>query len=349
MPNFDTGHIFLTTMAPIKNGGFVNDGNIRVSYQQQVRIILSMLPTALQSPATVQTGFNSPFARNTRNHLCRFTVIDDVVYNGRPKITPIIGADPLVPTHVDRLGNAYLMFAADIDAVTTDGEALHQKRTKAQQDQARDSYARKLWETMEGELWQIYSNCVGFENVNSADDFAVYLAKCQVETTMPFNDYWLPGEAKLHALPVNLIKNVIKWPLFASIAGLVAWIAKLVLGYFEILPTIAGWLGAIYPGWIFLIGLALTILAVIWAYRLAMSNGEKPMSAAKYGDLPSVLKSLYLQQNFSDFAVDQQGKTPAALHKAFGKFLADHKPEQKMSPTQNPGVISIDAKGGVSK
>ena len=349
MPNFDTGHIFLTTLAPIKNGGFTNKAGIRVSYRQQVRIILSMLPTALQSPATQQMDYNSPFARNTRNHLCRMFVIDDVVYNGRPKVVPVIGDDPLTTTHVDSLGNAYLMFNADIDAVTEDGEALHQTRTPAQQDAARDSYARKLWETMQGELEEIYSNCVGFDGVDTADKFAAYIAKCQVKTTMPFNDYWLPGEAKLHQLPVGRITKMIKWPLYAAIFGLIAFIAKCLLGWLSILPKLEGWLSYICPGWIFIVGLILTIMAVIYAYKLALSNGEKPMSAGKYGDLPSVLKSLYLQQNFADFAVDAQGKTDKQLHTAFGKFLANHKPEQKMSPTQHPGVISIKAKGGIVK
>jgi hypothetical protein len=77
------------------------------------------------------------------------------------------------------------------------------------------------------------------------------------------------------------------------------------------------------------------------------------MSAGRFADLPNVLKSLYLQQNFADFAVAQQGSTDAALHEAFGQFLEDHKPEDKMSPTQSPGVISIkpehQAKTGTSK
>jgi hypothetical protein len=341
VPNFDTGHLFLTTLAPIKNGGYKNSDGVRVSYQQQVRIILSAMPTALQSPATVQMGYNSPFSRNTRNHLCRFMVLDDVIYDGRDKVVPVIGQDPLTPTAVDTLDNAYLMYAADIDAVTKDGEPLPDNLTAAQQDAARDSYARKLWETMEAELRLIYSNCVGFDEVNSADDFAKYLAKCQVETTMPFNDYWLPGDAKFHVLPQQLLLNIIKWPLIVAGLGLVAFLAKSLLGQLNILPRFAAFLAGFNPGWIFIVGLGVGLIAIYGAYKYALSNGEKPMSAGRYADLPNVLKSLYLQQNFADFAVAQQGCTPAELHEAFGQFLADHKPEDKMTPTQCSGVISI--------
>ena len=352
MPNFDTGHLFLTTLAPIKNGGFNNPQGAHVSYQQQVRIILSVISTALQSPATVQVGYNSPFSRNTRNHLCRFMVLGDVIYNGRPKAVPIVG-NPLTPTPVDTLDNAYLMFSADIDAVTEDGDALPDNLTEAQQDAARDSYARKLWETMEPELRQIYSNCVGFDDVNSAADFASYLAKCQVETTMPFNDYWLPGDAKFHQLPEKLLLGIMLGPLLMAGLGLVGFLAKSFLGLFNILPKFAGFLAGFNPGWIFIVGLGIGLITIYGSYKYALRNGEKPMSAGRFADLPNVLKSLYLQQNFADFAVAQQGSTDAALHEAFGQFLEDHKPEDKMSPTQSPGVISIkpehQAKTGTSK
>ena len=39
----------------------------------------------------------------------------------------------------------------------------------------------------------IFGHCVGFEGVATADDFHDYITRCQVETTMPFNDYWADG------------------------------------------------------------------------------------------------------------------------------------------------------------
>lgn len=71
------------------------------------------------------------------------------------------------------------------------------------------------------------------------------------------------------------------------------------------------------------------------------------MPPGDYADLPSVLKSLYLQQHFADFAVESQGKDPASLHADFGAFLARHKPDYKMAPSQRPGVISIAREGAI--
>jgi len=82
-------------------------------------------------------------------------------------------------------------------------------------------------------------------------------------------------------------------------------------------------------------------------FQFVVRNGQKPMPPAKYGDLPSVLKSLYLQQNFADFVVDNQGRSPADLHAAFGTFVETHKPADKMAPSQAPGVISIRAKNAI--
>ena len=67
------------------------------------------------------------------------------------------------------------------------------------------------------------------------------------------------------------------------------------------------------------------------------------MAPGKYDDLPSVLKALYIQQNFSDFMVDRQGASADKLHKDFGAFLKKHKPSDKDGPTQPPGVISSAA------
>ena len=153
--------------------------------------------------ATIAIDVQSPFARNTRNHLCRLVVIDNVVYNGRTATNPIVDKLQQIPKvgrlfgryqalldpqHVDNLATPYLLFATDFDAVTKDGATLPATLSKSEQDQVRDSYLRNLWETAEDEMRAVFENCVGFENVSTANGFAEFMAKRQVETTMPFHE-----------------------------------------------------------------------------------------------------------------------------------------------------------------
>ncbi len=346
MPNFDTGHLFLSTLAPIKTGTTLDNRGVSVSFEQKLRMALAILPTALQSPATEKIGINSPFARNLRTHLCRFMVLDDVIYNGRVGQNPIITAvkdqNPVDPQAVDRLNAPYLMFAADIDAVTEEGAPLPENLSKEEQDAVRDAYARTLWETMEPEIREIYGNCVGFDEVKDADGFADYLRRCQIETTMPFNDYWLKMP-KFHTLPVTGLAALVLVPLAVTLLALAGWLFH--TEYVPVLHWFLNWTS----GWTFLVGLVVTALAVWAAYSYTINNGNKPLSPGQYADLPSVLKSLYLQQNFADFSVDMQGKSDIELHTAFGKFIDTHKPHNKMGPSQIPGVISIRRKKAISK
>lgn len=332
MPDLDTGHIFLTTLAPIKTeptGG-------TTSYEQRARISLAEMPRACQSPATAKIGINSPFSRNKRNHLARMFVLSDVVYNGRTGMNPILGTirriNPTDPKKVDKLNVPYLVFTADIDAIIEDGQPLPINLTTAQQKAVRAAYARTLWNTMGLEIQDIYSNCVGFEHVDTADQFADYLEKCHVETTMPFHDYYLELP-KFHLLPLKpLLAAVLVPAAFAIIALFLR-----IFGWLD-LPLI-GW----STSWTFLIFAALSVGIAIWAIRYAISNGEKPLPPGKYDDLPSVLKALYVQQNFADFVVENQGASAEELHRDFGAFLETHKPSNKQEPTQPPGVISSAA------
>lgn len=331
MPDLDSGHIFLTTMAPIKPGA--PEGNLQISHEQHVQIALAELPTAKQSPATVNAKFNSPFARNTRNHLTRMFVLNDVVYNGRITQNPIValikGDKQIDLRPVDSLKTSYLVFCADVDAVTQDGGKLPTNLSAIEQREVRASYARKLWNTMREELIDLYSNCYGFEKVKSADDFAKYLDRCHVETTMPFHDYYLQLP-KFHDLPL-------KGLIFAVLAPLVLGVISLLLWLFgaQSLPVV-GWSALPTGIWAILLG----FVAAYWAIRFAINNGEKPLAPAKYDDLPSVLKSLYIQQNFSKFFIDQQGMPSDALYSAFGEFVDEHKPQNRQQNTQKPGVIS---------
>ncbi|MCA8878650.1 MAG: hypothetical protein KDA73_01570 [Rhodobacteraceae bacterium] len=329
MPNFDTGHLFLTFLTPIRLGATDDVTGKPVSFEQRLRIILALLPTALQSPATQRIGETSPFARNRQTHLCRFMVLDDVIYNGRnPRDaieTSISGGDPIFPQPVDKLTSSYLLFAADIDAVMDEGDDLPAALTPERQNLVRDAYLRRLWTTMEPELRSIYSNCWGFDEVTDADSFARYMARCQIETTMPFHDYWItPPELK--NLPVNEMIVAVSVPVIITLLGL-----------------IVGWWG----GWGIVGGLVATAAVVYALYRYVLANGQKPLPPERYGSLPSVLKSLYVQQNFADFVVDHQGASPEDLHRAFGEFLAQHRPDNRMAPSQAPGVISSRAAKGL--
>ncbi|PIL17244.1 hypothetical protein P775_24690 [Puniceibacterium antarcticum] len=331
MPDLDTGHFFLTTMAPIKPGA--SAGDPQSSYVQRVRMALASFPTAHQSPATETAQFNSPFSRNTRNHLARMFVLNDVVFNGRITENPIVaqikGVQQTVPQPVDRLKAAYLVFCADVDAIVNTGDPLPTNLTAEAQRHVRAAYARELWGTMSDELFAVYSNCYGFETVETADDFANFLDKCHVETTMPFHDYYLELP-KFHILPYKPLLYGVLAPFVVGIVLFLLWIFGVstvpFLGWPIFLTCICG----------FVLGFVAAFLAIKYAIR----NGEKPLPPAKYDDLPSVLKSLYIQQKFSDFFIQNQGVSAEELHNAFGAFIAEHKPQNRHSKTQRPGVIS---------
>lgn len=331
MPDFDSGHIFLTTLAPVKSG-VVAEGD-GTSHRQRLRTALSQLPTAMQSPATQAAGMNSPFARNRRTHLARMFVLDDVIYNGRVGTNPvwatIRGINPARPQPIDVLNAAYFVFCAEIDAVTEDGAPLPSALSAEEQERVRRAYARELWTTMGPELTDLYGNCEGFDGVATAEGFADYLEKCRVETTMPFHDYYLAAP-EFHRLPEKPLIAAMGVPALVALAALLAW------------------LFGRDTGWLFLVALAVTAAAVWGSARYALANGAKPLPPAEHDDLPSVLKALYVQQTFADFVVDHQGAPDAELHAAFGKYLEDHRPGDTKAPSQAPGVISIRARGGVT-
>ena len=151
MPNFDGGHYFLTTLIPIRPGSSDKNG-ASCSHVQALHRELQRLPTALQSEPAIESGIQSPFARNRRTHFARFVVVRDTIFNGRegedPLTMKIKGADPLTPEPVDQLNCSYLMFTADFDAQSG---AIEEVR----------GYAHELWETMRPELTAILQHCMG--------------------------------------------------------------------------------------------------------------------------------------------------------------------------------------------
>ncbi|WP_138469425.1 hypothetical protein [Poseidonocella sp. HB161398] len=340
MPDLDTGHLFLTFLVPVLPGGpklgqaEVEAGNHVVSYEQRLRIALSMLPTARQSPATEKAEQQSPFAANLRNHFVRMFVLEDVVYNGRngedALVSTVRDVDTINPLPVDRLNCRYLVFTADIDAVAEDGAPLPATLSEPEQAAVRAAYAHLLWETMEPDLRKIFNNCREFEGmVETAPQFAAYLERCHVETTMPFHDYYLSLPA-FNVLPLKALIAAVAVP---GAVALLALVLRL-LGM--------GSLFGIDLLLLFAIALVLTGVAGLAALRFTLANGARPLPpSGTADDLPSVLKSLYLQQAFSKFAVETQGASPEELHAAFGRFLDQHAPGDTAGPTQPPGVISF--------
>lgn len=313
MPNFDGGHYFLTVLAPIDTTRLSERRGVKSSAVHVVRDVLATLPTALQSPATEALGLNSPFSRSRRTHLARFVVIDDVVYNGRDRRdalpVALFGPNPVIAEAEDKLTSPYLLFVADFDARSDNAEELK-------------AYLAELWSVMEAELRLVFGHCVGFDRVTNAASFQDYIVRCQIETTMPFNDYWVTPP------PLISLK-----PLLLRVLAAVAVTAVVLLGVL----VASGWS---WPGAVLLALGALLGLLII-PYAIVMQHGRKPLPTAPGSDLPSVLKALYLQRNFTGFAIAAQGQDDAAVYDLFGKFIAEHQPTNLQNPTQEPGVIGL--------
>jgi hypothetical protein len=312
MPTIDAGHYFLTTLFPVKSDPVEIYGTVVTTPVLALREALATLPTAYQSEACLSNG-NSPFARNTRNHFARFAVIDVPAFNGRVQGDTLLAAlrrtNPIVPQQADVLNRAFLFFSADFNCIHGDDIDL-------------DSYLTTLWETMRQEIEAIFKFCIGFETVHSALDFIAYVRRCQLETTMPFHDYWSAEE--LAQLP-----KVAKPLLFGAGAGAIIFAAILAAAIIIHKPV-----------WCWILLTVLTGLAVLAGlYAIVMAEGKKPFPAAHGADLPGVLKSLYLQSRFTRFAIDNQGADPAALHAAFAAFIAETQPGHVAAPTQAPGTI----------
>ena len=311
MPNIDGGHYFLTALLPIDTAPIVApDGVVRLPVQL-LREKLFHLPTARQAEGAQESDANSPFARNLRTHFARLVVIDDTVFNGRDPANavsvPLTGKSPLVAQPVDQLNAPYLLFSADFDA---GGGGL-------------DSYLDELYAAMGEELRDLFRHCVGFHEVKNRESFRRYVKRCQIETTMPFNDYWI-DDPKLSPLSIPLLLAPTVLAALVALAAGAAWL----LGC-------GGW-----PwGWIALAAAAAVVLFLLLAYRVVLWRGGRPFPTAPQSDLRSVLKALFLQPRFLRLAIAVQGKDDATVHAEFGRFLAATRPRDLEGPTQSPGVI----------
>jgi hypothetical protein len=311
MPDFDGGHYFLTVLLPIPNDRLVpGTGSSAVHL---VRRALATTPTACQSKPTIALGLNSPFARSPRTHFARFVVIDDLCYNGRDRLDAlqiaVRGIDPVVPQASDTLPWPYLLFVADFDAESGEPGELH-------------AYLTELWDAMEADLRAILRYCDGFDAVDDAASFIRFIERGQIETTMPFNDYWTTAPP----LPARAI-----WKALALPAALLA--ADLILCLWLALTDRLPWWLAL------LLCVALAVAVLVVAKRQIVRHGAVPYPAAPDSDLRSILKALYLQQHFAQFAINVQGKSDADLRQHFVAFVEQHRPANLDTPTQPPGVL----------
>jgi hypothetical protein len=323
MPTFDGGHYFLTVVIPIRTTP-VKDGLAVTSPVHALRKRLSLMPTAAETPA--RGGGQSPFARNKRNHFARFVIIDDVAYSGRTGRNTlwglVRGGDLAVAQPQDHLKCPFLVFVVDFDA-------------KSGADAERDSYLVELWNTMGQDLREIFIFCEGFKlKVTDAASFAAFIASCQLETTMSFNDYY----ADTPTLPA--------WPEKIFLCAVVASLLVLGLGLLGFMPSLQSWLP--YPFVLMIVGAVALVAVILAAYASIMAAGGKPFPSAPDSDLPSVLKALHLRRTFTRFTIDSQMQaagTDAAsaqkLYDNFAAFIAANKPNDIGAPTQAPGVIEI--------
>ena len=148
MPNKSGRAYALTTLCPIKNGVIADTSADRLSGQSftaYVRETLQQLPLDEMSP----------MAKVPETYFCRFYLLTDLMYGGKPDT-------------YDELMSNYLVFTANFH-----GEL--------------EPYLTGMWQHAEQSIHAIWKYCVGFEQVHSAPQFLAYLLKCQVTTTFFFN------------------------------------------------------------------------------------------------------------------------------------------------------------------
>ena len=110
---------------------------------------------------------------------------------------------------------------------------------------------------------------------------------------MPFNDYWSVTPA---------LTDLSLTPFLIGAAG-------------AVLLAVGGPLFG--PGWLCLAGLLGLAVVAVLAYRKVMDTAQVPFPVspppAPGPDLPTVLKALYLQRAFTDFAIRTQGLSDQAV------------------------------------
>lgn len=151
MPNTNGNAYGLTTLCPIKHGG--KQGQ---TFTAQLRRHLDDLPT----------DERSPLAQVPQTYLSRMFILDRLPYQGLDlfKLWP----QPITPKQ-DALQSNYLVYTSNFHGTDL------------------DLYLRGFWKHAEAFARKTWQSCVGFEEVNDADDFIAYIKRCQVKTTFYFN------------------------------------------------------------------------------------------------------------------------------------------------------------------
>lgn len=310
MSNYDAGHYFLTMLAPIRQGNVpLMPGEIGKSHVIAVRKALFGMATARQDSANISSPLDSPFSRVAGVHFARLFVLEDVRFNGRAPTNAVMnllkGADLVQPDAVDHLPQGWLVMVLDMDA--PDG-------SEASLRAATD----RMWHAMEPELRAIFRHCEGFADDPETDAAAWfdYVRRCQVTTTMPFNDYWTEAPP-----PAPLAR--------------ILWTAAGLIGALAIGLPLAG-LWPVATGWLLL---AAPLSFALFAVATILWLGTRPFPAAPDSDLDSILKALHVQDGFARFARDMQGSPPQDIHAAFTRFVAQVEPSRLDGPRQEPGRL----------
>jgi hypothetical protein len=104
---------------------------------------------------TLHVNEKSPMAQVPNTYLCRFYVLSDVPYQGKP-------------AYNEHLKSEYLVFSSNFYGKL-------------------DLYLEGMWNALENGVRTILQHCVGGSTVRDAPSFIEYVKKCQVTTTFFFN------------------------------------------------------------------------------------------------------------------------------------------------------------------
>lgn len=154
MPDIRGNAYGLTTLCPIRPGA---------NYQRSARSHIELIRSKLDSWRLHE---HSPMAQVPNTYLCRFYVLDRVVYQG----IDLLKFWPQPHTaKEDRLKSAYLVFSSNFH-----GTEL-------------DPYLYGMWDHARESIMDLWQHCIAFDAVNSAATFCEYIRRCRVETTFYFN------------------------------------------------------------------------------------------------------------------------------------------------------------------
>lgn len=135
------GNIYgLTILAPIRE-----DPDAEIPPSLAIQIYLAKLPR----------DHDSPFARLSSTHMCRLTVLEDIV-----RVTPVIE---------QRMKTRFLLFEANFD-----GDLRDYLTSMAMEE---SQFVQAVWQ-----------HCEGYPGLTDISFFVAYMMRCQLETTFYFAD-----------------------------------------------------------------------------------------------------------------------------------------------------------------